>query len=150
MNQENAFPLGATPDEDAHSIVIELETHDMSRFEWRVHRGIIAPQPELAAAGVRHVRQLFRYDLTPLCPRLHDPIKRRHGPARLRFVRSHRPAFPVLDAGSGRAKFIGAPRRYQMPIRVLAATFGDRRELNASLVLDKQDIVRIEHHAKRD
>jgi hypothetical protein len=56
--------------EDAHSIVIELETHDMSRFEWRVHRGIIAPQPELAAAGVRNVRQLFRYDLTPLCPTL--------------------------------------------------------------------------------
>ena len=40
-----------------------------------VHRGAIAPQPQLAAAGVRHVRQLFRYDLTPLCTRLHDPIK---------------------------------------------------------------------------
>ena len=40
-----------------------------------VHRGVIAPQPQLAAAGVRHLRQLFRYDLTPLCTRLHDPIK---------------------------------------------------------------------------
>ena len=40
-----------------------------------VHRGVIAPQPQLAASGVRHVRQLFRYDLTPLCTRLHDPIK---------------------------------------------------------------------------
>ena len=36
MNQENAFPLGDTPDDDACSIVIELEAHDMSRFEWRV------------------------------------------------------------------------------------------------------------------
>jgi hypothetical protein len=53
----------------------------------------------------------------------------------------------VLDAGSGRAKFVGAPRRYQMPIRVLAATPKDRRELNASLILDKQGIVRIEYHA---
>ena len=53
----------------------------------------------------------------------------------------------MLDAGSGRAKFVGAPRRYQMPIRVLATTLKDRRELNASLILDKQGIVRIEHHA---
>ena len=53
----------------------------------------------------------------------------------------------MLDAGSGRAKFVGASRRYQMPIRVLATTLKDRRELNASLILDKQGIVRIEHHA---
>ena len=36
MNQENAFPLGDTPDDDAHSIAIELEAHDVSRFEWCV------------------------------------------------------------------------------------------------------------------
>ena len=36
MNQENAFPLGDAPFEDERSIVIELEAHDMSRFEWRV------------------------------------------------------------------------------------------------------------------
>ena len=33
MNQENAFPLGNAPFEDERSIVIELEAHDMSRFE---------------------------------------------------------------------------------------------------------------------
>ena len=93
------------------------------------HRGNIAPQPQLAASGVRHIRQLFRYDLTPLFTRLHDPIK----------------SIPVVDAGTGRAKFVGAPRRYQMPIRVLAATSKDRRELNASLILDKKGIVRIDY-----
>ena len=36
MNRENAFPLGDNSDDDAHSIVIELEAHDVSRFEWRV------------------------------------------------------------------------------------------------------------------
>jgi hypothetical protein len=36
MNQENAFPLGNSPDDDARSIVIEFEAHDVSRFEWRV------------------------------------------------------------------------------------------------------------------
>jgi hypothetical protein len=34
-----------------------------------------------------------------------------------------------------------------MPIRVLAATLEERREVNASLILDKQGIVRIEFHA---
>jgi hypothetical protein len=94
-----------------------------------IHRGVIMPQAELAAAGFRHVRQLFRYDLTPLCTRLHDPIK----------------SIPVRDATSGRAKFVAASRRYQMPIRVLATTVQDRQELKASLILDKQGIVRIEH-----
>jgi hypothetical protein len=36
MNRENAFPLGDNSDDEAHSIVIELEAHDVSRFEWRV------------------------------------------------------------------------------------------------------------------
>ena len=36
MTQENALPLGDTPDDDAHSITIELEAHDVSRFEWCV------------------------------------------------------------------------------------------------------------------
>ena len=33
MTQENVFPLGDTLDDDARSIVIELEAHDVSRFE---------------------------------------------------------------------------------------------------------------------
>jgi hypothetical protein len=109
--------------ESGATLKVTLVTH--------VHRGVIAPQPQLAAAGVRHVRQLFRYDLTPLCTRLNDPIK----------------SIPVPDGESGRAKFVGAPRRYQMPISVLAITPEERRELNASLVLDKQGIVRIDYHA---
>ena len=33
---EDAFRLGDTPDEGVPSTVIELEAHDVSRFEWRV------------------------------------------------------------------------------------------------------------------
>jgi hypothetical protein len=42
MNQENALPLGDTPDDDARPIVIELEAHDASRFEWRVGVPLLA------------------------------------------------------------------------------------------------------------
>jgi hypothetical protein len=41
MNRENAFPLGDTPDDDAQSIAIELEAHDVSRFEWCDKQGIV-------------------------------------------------------------------------------------------------------------
>ena len=111
MSQENAFPLGDASFEDEHSIVIELEAHDMSRFEWRV----AVPLP---------VHEYLNHTVQ------HDSTK----------------SIPVLDAESGRTKFVGAPRRYQMPIRV-SATLEERRELNASLILDKDGIVRIEFHA---
>src|SRR5262245_49509328 len=36
MNHESAFPPDNPSDDDARSIVIKLEAHDASRFEWRV------------------------------------------------------------------------------------------------------------------
>jgi hypothetical protein len=45
MNQENAFPLGDTLDDDGRSIVIELEAHDVSRFEWCVAVPLPAHEP---------------------------------------------------------------------------------------------------------
>ena len=45
MNQENAFPLGDTPADDPRSIVIELEAHDVSRFEWCVAVPLPAHEP---------------------------------------------------------------------------------------------------------
>lgn len=93
-----------------------------------VHRGFIEARPELAAAGARRIRQIFRYDLSPLFPRLQDPVKR----------------VPVLDAATGRSRFVDAPRRYQIPIEVVLKAGGERREVRASIVVDKQGIVRVE------
>ena len=93
-----------------------------------LHRGVIEPQPQLVKSGVRRVRQLFRYDLAPLFGRLQDPIKR----------------IPVVDPESGRSKFIDAPRRYQMPVRVSVVCGGETRKTAAVLVLDKLGIVRLE------
>ena len=48
-----------------------------------VHRGAIAPQPQLAAAGVRHVRQLFRLSVAGWPPYSRAPAPWRHRPERL-------------------------------------------------------------------
>ena len=45
MTQENALPLGDTPADEARSIVIELEAHDVSRFEWCVALPLPAHEP---------------------------------------------------------------------------------------------------------
>lgn len=93
-----------------------------------LHRGVIAPQPQLVKSGVRRVRQLFRYDLAPLFGRLQDPVKR----------------IPVFDPESGRSKFVDAPRRYQMPIHVTVVCGSETAKVAAVLVLDKLGIVRID------
>lgn len=93
-----------------------------------LHRGTIAPQPGLVDGGVRRVRQIFRYDLAPLFGRLQDPVKR----------------IPVVDPESGRSKFIDAPRRYQMAVRVSVTCGSESAKTSAVLVLDKLGIVRLE------
>ena len=41
MTQENALPLEDTAGDDAQPIAIELEAHDVSRFEWCDKQGIV-------------------------------------------------------------------------------------------------------------
>ena len=45
MTQEKALPLEDTADDDANSITIELEAHDVSRFEWCVAVPLPAHEP---------------------------------------------------------------------------------------------------------
>ena len=43
--QNNPFPLGDTPADNARSIVIEFEAHDVCRFEWCVAVPLPAHEP---------------------------------------------------------------------------------------------------------
>jgi hypothetical protein len=40
-----------------------------------VHKGTVSPQAQLTAAGVRRIKHVFRYDLSPLFARLDDAVK---------------------------------------------------------------------------
>jgi hypothetical protein len=96
-----------------------------------LHRGRVLPQAALRASGVRRVKQVFRYDLSPLFPNLQDVVK----------------SVPVVDPETHRAYFVDAPRRYQIPVRLVLTvegTLGYRDEQAAILVIDKQGIVRLE------
>ena len=74
---------------------------------------------ESAAQGP--LRLLFRYDLSPLFPRLHDPLK----------------TIGVLDREAGEFRFVDAPRTYRLPLRVSLCSHDIERSLSAQLIVDK-------------
>lgn len=91
-----------------------------------LHRGWVRPQADLWSAGVRRVLHIFRYDLSPLLPRLDDEPK----------------PVPVMDA-AGRVAFVTAARRYHVPIRISVEVAGERHEQQATLVLDRGGVRRV-------
>jgi hypothetical protein len=91
-------------------------------------RGKVLPTPKLAQAGVRRVKHVFRYDLSPLFGRLDDAVKQ----------------VPVLDRSTHRVCFSEAPRSYRFPIRVKVTHEGETSEEKAVVVLHKGGLDRLE------
>jgi hypothetical protein len=92
------------------------------------HRGTVHSKKELLASGVRRVKHIFRYDLSPLFARLDDPVK----------------LVPVLDGVTRRVTFTAAPRCYRVAVRLKVA-FGDVvHNEDATLVLHKRGLDRLE------
>jgi hypothetical protein len=91
-----------------------------------IHHGRIRPQADLWSAGVRRVLHIFRYDLSPLLPRMDDEPK----------------PVPVMDQG-GRVAFVAAARPYHVPITIRVEVAGERLEQRGTLVLDRAGVRRL-------
>jgi hypothetical protein len=91
-------------------------------------KGKVLPTPGLALAGVKRVKHVFRYDLSPLFARLDDAVKQ----------------IPVLDKSTHRVRFTEAPRSYRFPIRIRVACDGQAHEECAVVVLHKGGLDRLE------
>jgi hypothetical protein len=92
------------------------------------HRGTAFPRPELAAQGVRRIKHVFRYDLSPLFARLDDAVK----------------PVPVLDPATHRVRFAAAPRCYRVPVLVRVRCGHVWKSERATLVLTKRGLDRLE------
>jgi hypothetical protein len=92
------------------------------------HRGEVVPNAHLISSGVRRVKHVFRYDLSPLFARLDDATK----------------PVPVLDDASRRVRFIDAPRCYRLPITVEIESGGHKHTERATLVMHKRGLERLE------
>jgi len=102
-------------------------TSQVTRIRYR-HRGRVSPQCELTKAGVRRVKHVFRYDLSPLFARLDDAVK----------------PVPVLDEVTRRVRFIDAPRCYRVPISVKVTCGQSCYDETSTLVLHKRGLERLE------
>jgi hypothetical protein len=76
---------------------------------------------------VRRVLHIFRYDLSPLLPRLDDEVK----------------PVPVAE-GDGKVAFVAAVRRYHVPILVGLAVDGEHQKQFGTLVLDRAGLRRLD------
>ncbi len=95
------------------------------------HRGTVVPHKALVESGVRRVKHVFRYDLSPMFARLDDALKK----------------IPVLDPQTRRVRFVDAPRCYRIPIEVRVTSGGEKHVETATLVLHKRGLERLERDA---
>jgi hypothetical protein len=92
------------------------------------HRGTVHAKEALLASGVRRVKHIFRYDLSPLFARLDDPVK----------------LVPVLDGATRRVTFTAAPRCYRVAVRLKVVCGDVVHNEDATLVLHKRGLDRLE------
>lgn len=98
------------------------------------HKGQVVPNAALVASGVRRVKHVFRYDLSPLFTRLDDALK----------------PVPVLDGTSRKVRFVDAPRCYRLPVRLRVVCGGREHVENTTLVLHKRGLERLERHERHE
>jgi hypothetical protein len=99
-----------------------------------IHKGEIESSRELSMQGVRRIKHVFRYDLSPLFARLDDATK----------------PVPVLDAETHRVRFIKAPRCYRVPVRVSVTRGAVTTAEEGTIVLHKRGLDRVERAPAAD
>ncbi len=94
-------------------------------------RGKVHPQAQLLASGVRRVKHVFRYDLSPFFARLDDATK----------------PVPVLCPETRKVRFVQAPRAYRLPFEV-RVTCGTTTVVEETvLVVHKRGLDRVERES---
>jgi len=100
-------------------------TRTLLRF---VHAGRTARRALADEESERWLRLVFRYDLSGLLPRLHDPVK----------------PVATIDPATGLLSLVGAPRTYRVPVRLALATENGVQERTAQLVVTKFGLHRLD------
>jgi hypothetical protein len=105
-------------------------THDITLLRF-VHRGTVTRPPATEAATARQVRFIYRLDLSPILPRLHDAVR----------------GLASLDPQTGRITIVDVPRNYELPLRATLHWDGRSEDVACTVVLNKNGLVRVEPQA---
>jgi hypothetical protein len=92
------------------------------------HKGKLGRGHSLARVAATQIRHSFRYDLSPLFPRMHDLAK----------------PIAVADPVARKVQFLDAPRTYRVRLRARLRRAGETVEDVATLVMNKQGLQRLE------
>ena len=74
------------------------------------------------------MRLVFRFDLSPLFPRLHDAFR----------------GLATVDPRTGRIAILDVPRDYELPVRVGVRHDGQEQRVSGLLILNKNGLRRFE------
>lgn len=95
-------------------------------------RGVVeqstATARELERKGLRSIKQIFRFDLSPVFPRLDDPMKR----------------IPVLARDGQAIRWVDAPRTYHFPVTARVVTPDGSTTATGEIVALKSGIARLD------
>jgi len=92
-----------------------------------VHEGRTDTAPRGEPWPADRVRLLFRFDFSPIFPRLHDPLK----------------PIAVVDL-EGRVQVVDAPRVYRLPVKVWLHSGGSHEEHTLTLTVNKLGLHRLD------
>jgi hypothetical protein len=101
--------------------------HDVTVLRF-VHRGSVWTPPEIDERSGLKVRLIYRLDLSPIFPRLHDAVR----------------GLASLDRKTGRVVIVDVPRNYELPLRVSLRREGRSEKVAYTLILNKNGLVRVE------
>ncbi len=92
------------------------------------HQGKLSSGAVADAGSARQIRFVYRLDLSPIFPRLHDAVR----------------GLAAVDPHTGKLTIIDVSRNYELPLRATLRTTGDTEHFRWGVILNKNGLVRVE------
>ena len=92
------------------------------------HSGKLGSRAGSEAGSARQIRFVYRLDLSPIFPRLHDAVR----------------GLVALDPHTGKLRIIDVSRNYELPLRATLRSAGDTEHFRWGVILNKNGLVRVE------
>jgi hypothetical protein len=102
-------------------------THDVTVIRF-TQRGTVAKPIEQDERAARQVRFIYRFDFSPLLPRLHDAAR----------------GLAAFDPRTGKVTIVDVPRNYELPLRANLRWNAGSEGVRRVIVLNKNGLVRVE------
>jgi hypothetical protein len=105
----------------------ERTSHNVTLLRFK-QRGVVTRPSIAEGADARQVRFIYRMDLSPIFPRMHDAVR----------------ALATIHPEDGTMVILDVPRNYHLPLRAHLRCGAGTQEVRYTIVLNKSGLVRVE------